>query len=89
MEIGDTLYYDVVLKRVPPFTSMRERTLQMFSEVMKTGVIPPQVAGKLMLMLADIPNREDLILEVENFYKGQQPAPVAPDMAAQGQATAP
>lgn len=70
-EIGDTLHYDVVLKRVQPFTTMRERTLQMFSEVFKTGVIPPQVAGKLMLMLADIPNREDLIMEVENFYKGQ------------------
>ena len=84
-EIGDTLYYDVILKKVPPFTTMRERTLQMFSEVFKTGVMPPQVAAKIMLMLADIPNREDLIMEVENFYKGQQqPAQEAQADAAAG-----
>lgn len=78
--IEDTLEYDVIMKKVPPFTSVRERTLQMFSEVMKTGVIPPPVAVKILLSLADIPGKQDLMLEVENFYKEQQAAA----QAAQG-----
>lgn len=76
-EISDTLCYDVVLKKVPPFNTMRERTLMIFSEVLKSGVIPPPVAAKLMLTLSDAPNKEDLIMELENFYKEQAAAAAA------------
>lgn len=76
-KIDDTLYYDVILKKTPPFNSMRERMLQIFSEVLKSNVIPPPIAAKMMLLLSDMPNKEDLILELENFYKqaaaAQQP----------------
>lgn len=69
--IEDTLYYDVILKRVPPFNTMRERQLTIFAEVLKSNVIPAPVAAKMMLSLSDMPNKEDLILELENFYQAQ------------------
>ena len=78
-KIDDTLYYDVVLKKVPPFNSMRDRMLTIFSEILKSNVIPAPIAGKMMIMLSDMPNKEDLILELENFYQAQaQAAPVQP-----------
>lgn len=70
-EIEDTLYYDVLLKKTPPFTSVRAQQLSIFSEVLKSGVIPPPVAAKLLLALSDIPNKQDLLFELENFYKEQ------------------
>jgi hypothetical protein len=73
-KIDDTLYYDVLLKPVAPFSTIRERMLQIFSEVLKSGVIPAPIAGKMMLMLADVPNRQDLLRELEGFYAQQQQA---------------
>ena len=75
--IEDTLYYDVILKRVPPFNTMRERQLTIFAEVLKSNVIPAPVAAKMMLSLSDMPNKEDLILELENFYQAQEQAQAA------------
>jgi len=72
--IEDTLYYDVLLKKVPPFTSQRALMLQSFVEAMKANVIPAPVAGKMLLMLGDIPDKEQLIAELEAFYQGQQAA---------------
>lgn len=83
-KIEDTLYYDVILKKVPPFNSMRDRQLTIFAEVLKSNVIPAPIAGKMMILLSDMPNKEDLVLELENFYAGQQaqagvpPAPAPP-----------
>lgn len=71
-DIQDLLDYDVVLKKVPPFNSIRERMLMIFSEVLKSGVFPAPVAAKLLLNLSDIPNKEDMIREVESFYQEQQ-----------------
>lgn len=80
LKIEDTLYYDVNLKKVPPFNSMRDRQLTIFSEILKSNVIPPPIAGKMMIMLSDMPNKEDLILEIENFYQAQaQAAPATPN----------
>lgn len=73
-KIDDTLYYDVNLKKVPPFNSMRERQLTIFAEIMKSQVIPAPIAGKMMVMLSDMPNKEDLILELENYFKAQAQA---------------
>ena len=70
-KIEDTLYYDVVLKKVQPFNSMRDRQLTIFAEVLKSNVIPAPVAAKMMLSLADVPGKEDMILELENFYQSQ------------------
>ena len=68
------------MKKVPPFNSMRDRQLTIFSEILKSNVIPPPIAGKMMVMLSDMPNKEDLILEIENFYQAQaQAAPANPN----------
>ncbi len=73
-EIGETLAYDVILKKVPPFNTLRERQLLIFSEILKANVIPAPVAAKLVLQLSDMPGKEELIMELENFYKEQQAA---------------
>lgn len=81
-EIEDTLYYDVTLKEVPPFNSMRERQLSIFAEVLKSNVIPAPIAAKMLLVLADMPGKEDIIFELENFYQQQAAVQAAPPPAA-------
>lgn len=76
--IEDTLYYDVLLKKVPPFNATRDRQLTIFAEVLKSNVIPAPIAGKMMLMLSDMPGKQDLILELENFYQSQAQAALPP-----------
>jgi hypothetical protein len=71
-KIENILYYDVILKRVAPFTSVKERQMQIFAEVLKTGTLPAEIAGKIMLGLSDLPNKEDLLLEMENKMSEQQ-----------------
>jgi hypothetical protein len=87
-KIEDTLYYDVYLKKVPPFNSIRDRMLTIFAEILKSNVIPAPIAGKMMIMLSDMPNKEDLILELENFYQAQAQA-AAPAAAGAVQPTNP
>lgn len=88
--IDDTIHYDVVMKKVPPFTTMRERQLQIFSEVAKSGVIPPPIAAKMMLYLSEIPEKENLIFEIEQFYQAQaQVAAPAGQIAAPAGQVAP
>lgn len=70
-EINHTLYYDCILKRVAPFNSVRERQLQIFSEVFKSGVIPAEIAGEIMLLLSDLPNRQDILMRLQNVYQQQ------------------
>ena len=81
-KIEDSLYYDVVLKKVPPFNSLRERQLTIFAEILKSNVIPAPIAGKMMLLFADIPEKQNLILELENFYQAQAQAQAAQAQAA-------
>lgn len=71
-KIEDTLYYDVILKRVPPFTSTRALMLSSVVEILKSNVIPAPVAAKMLFQLVDVPNREELVMELENFYQEQQ-----------------
>ena len=71
-DIEDTLYYDVILKKVPPFTSQRALMLSSFVEAMKANVIPAPVAAKVLFMLGDVPDKEQLIAELEQFYQAQQ-----------------
>ena len=60
-EIGDVLQYDVILKKTEAFDSTREKSLQMFAEVAKTGAIPPEIISRIMLEMMDIPNKEDIM----------------------------
>lgn len=89
-KIENILYYDVILKRVPPFNSIKERQMQIFAEVLKTGTLPAEIAGKIMLGLSDIPNKEDLLFEMQGIMEEQKQAQAAMAQAqmlsaAQGQ----
>ncbi len=70
-KIDDVLRYDVVLTRVPPFSTTRERTMQLFSEVAKTGIFPPQIVAQVMLEMADIPHKRELMQTAEAYYQQQ------------------
>jgi hypothetical protein len=70
-KIEDIIYYDVILKRVAPFTNLKERQMQIFAEVLKTGTLPAEIAGKIMLELSDLPNKQDLIMQMQDV-QGQQ-----------------
>lgn len=85
--IDDTLYYDCILKRVAPFNSIRERQLQIFSEVFKSGVIPAEIAGEIMLLLSDLPNRQEILSKLQNAYQQQAMQQQAMAQAAMEQQT--
>lgn len=70
-KIDNIIYYDVVLKRVAPFTTLKERQMQIFAEVLKTGTLPPEISGKIMLELSDLPNKQDLIMQLQNTQQIQ------------------
>jgi hypothetical protein len=89
-KIENILYYDVILKRVAPFTNLKERQMQIFSEVLKTGTLPPEIAGKIMLELSDLPDKQDLIMQMQGIQQQQQQiaamqAQAQLEAAAQGQ----
>jgi hypothetical protein len=71
-KIEDIIYYDVILKRVAPFTNLKERQMQIFAEVLKTGTLPAEIAGKIMLELSDLPNKQDLIMQMQDIQGQQQ-----------------
>lgn len=71
-KIENILYYDVILKRVAPFTNIKERQMQIFSEVLKAGVLPPEISGKIMLELSDLPNKQDLLMQMQDIMANQQ-----------------
>lgn len=71
-KIENILYYDVILKRVAPFTNLKERQMQIFSEVLKTGTLPPEIAGKIMLELSDLPDKQDLLMQMQGIQEQQR-----------------
>jgi|GEM_PF-2514543 len=70
--IGDIMRFDVVFRAVPPFSTVRERTLEVFSEVAKSGVLPPQIVSYVMLELSDIPHKRELMAQAQAYYQQQQ-----------------
>lgn len=86
-EIGDILRYDVVLKPVPAFSVTRQNTMQMFAEVAKSGVLPPNVVGEVLIELSDLPNKQNLIWRMEQGLQAQ--AQAAADQAAMDNGTPP
>jgi hypothetical protein len=86
-KIENILYYDVILKRVAPFTNLKERQMQIFSEVLKTGTLPPEIAGKIMLELSDLPDKQDLLMQMQGIQE-QQRQMAAMQMQAQMEAAA-
>jgi hypothetical protein len=86
-KIDNIIYYDVILKRVAPFTNLKEPQMQIFAEVLKTGTLPPEIAGKIMLELSDLPNKQDLIMQMQEI-QGQQQQIAAMQAQAQMEAAA-
>jgi len=76
-KIDDILKYDVVFKSVPPFNTTRERSAQIISEVAKTGMLPPQLIGKALFELLDIPHKEELIFQLEQAQQAAAEPPPA------------
>jgi hypothetical protein len=70
-KIDNIIYYDVILKRVAPFTTLKERQMQIFAEVLKTGTLPAEISGKIMLELSDLPNKQDLIMQMQEIQAQQ------------------
>jgi hypothetical protein len=46
--------------------------MQIFSEVLKTGTLPPEISGKIMLELSDLPNKQDLIMQMQGIQEQQR-----------------
>jgi len=72
--IEDILRYDVVLKEVPAFNTVRQHTAQIFSEVAKAGVFPPQIVAKALIELSDLPNKQQYMSELEQYFEAQAQA---------------
>jgi hypothetical protein len=70
-EIGDVMRFDVSLKHVPPYSTVRQNTLTAFTEVAKTGVIPPQVVAEIMVELSDLPNKQAIMAKIQQFNQMQ------------------
>jgi hypothetical protein len=73
-EIGDVMRFDVSLKHVPPYTTVKANTLTAFTEVAKTGVMPPPVVAEIMVELSDLPNKRDILAKIQQFNQMQQQA---------------
>lgn len=71
-KIEDILKYDVVLKPVPAFSTVRQNTMQIWSEIGKTGALPPLFIGKVMLELSDLPDKAQRVYELEQLVGEQQ-----------------
>jgi hypothetical protein len=71
-EIGDILRYDVILKPVPQFTTVRQNTMTTFAEVAKSGVIPPEIVGRVLLELTDLPNKPEILYQMEQIQAQQR-----------------
>lgn len=84
--IEDTIDYDVILKKVDRFDSIRDRQLTIFSEIMKSGVLPAEVASEILISLADIPNKEEILRTTQMLQAQQaQMAQMAQQAQMQGQ----
>ena len=68
-EMSKALTYDVILQKVPPFSTVREREMQIFSEVAKTGTLPPDFVGEVLMMLSDLPNKHELLQKMQTERK--------------------
>ena len=65
--IKDILRYDVVLSPVAPFDTSRQLMMQVFSEVAKGGVFPPEWTAQILLQLSNMPNKADLLNQLRQY----------------------
>jgi len=77
-KIGDILRFDVVLREVPTFTTVRQENLKAITEVAKANILPLEIAGKAILELMELPNKRQLIQEFEQLVAGANQQPGGP-----------
>jgi len=85
-EIKDILRYDVVLKPVPQYSTVRQNTMTSIVEAAKSGALPPEIAAKLIIELVDLPDKQRIIQELEAYQQQQmalQQQQMQMEMAAQ------
>jgi hypothetical protein len=69
--IENILRYDVILKPVAAFSTVRGHQMTSVVEAAKSGALPPPVAAKMIIQLMDYPDKQKLIQEVEQFQQEQ------------------
>jgi len=89
--IQDILAYDVVLKPIAPFNSVRQEQMRIWAEVLKTGVIPPEISAEIILQLSDLENRRDILYRLQKMQDATKQEAMATQQTqlqaqAQGQA---
>jgi hypothetical protein len=57
---------------VPLFNTVRQNTMQIWSEMAKTQMFPPLFVGKIMLDLSDLPNKAQYVGELEQLLQMQK-----------------
>jgi hypothetical protein len=73
-DVSDVLRFDVILKMVAPFDSVREHSLRLFAEVAKANVLPPEIIGELLINFSDIPDKHDVIRRMQQHMDAQRQA---------------
>jgi len=68
-EIDDLLKFDVVLKEVEPFTTVKQLQLQQVVETAKAGVLPEEIAGQLIISLMDMPGKQELLQDLAIHFE--------------------
>lgn len=81
-DMDDILNYDVVLKHVAAYSSVKEYTTRLIMDSAAAGVIPPEIASKVLIRLIDIPHKEELLAELDQL--NQQNAALAQVNALKG-----
>ena len=81
--LADAMRYDVILKPVSTFTSVRQQQMLLMTEAAKSGVIPPGIASRLLIELSDIHDKPRILQELE---KAEQEAAAERQAAMEAQA---
>lgn len=71
-DVSDILQFDVIIRHVQQMDSVRQQYMSSIAEFAKAGAIPPQIASRLLVHYGDVPNKQELIQEIETFYAEQR-----------------
>jgi len=84
LTMEEALRFDVVLRPVQAFNTVRQNTLSTVAEMAKAGAIPPPVASEIAIDLIDIPFKQELKARVQQYFEQQQALELASQQANTG-----
>ena len=67
----NVMRYDVKVEQVPAFSSTKQLMLRYITDMSQTGALPAPIASKMFLVLSDMPDKAELIQEVEQYFQEQ------------------